>query len=940
MHFSIPSRSFLLCVAICLGFILQSLAQSTAAPAECGLPGGLKSSSGHNLFSPQQEEWLGEQLEKELRSEYRVIDDPENYLAKVADRLRAQLPPSDIQYRFVIIDAPELNSYGIPGGRIFIHRRMLAFVQNEDELAALLGHEMGHIFDHHVALRVSNFYRQMGVTTLGDRDDVLKHQKEFEDTARRIKHVEDEKREAEEQVVADRLAFYALKRAGYDPEKGIAFFDRLLQTKGKAGNFWTDFLGHTSPNGKRLREMLKSEASLPANCIASLPSDDAAHFAQWQKDMIEASKLAAQPTELPGLVRKVALQQQLRADLYNIQFSPDGKYLLAQDESSIFVAARDPLANLFRIDAFDAHAANFTPDSTSIVFYDQELRVEKWDVASARRVWVREVTIPNCFQAELSPSGAYLGCIDPSFNLRLVEVATNKVLVEHKQFYQFTNFFEWYRYVLALIDKENFRIFDLKFSPDERYFIAAQASSFLAYDLQQRGEAKVSSRIRDLARIAFTFVAPNELAGLHYAGGHEMTLMRVTFPDGDKIDEFKVQAEGWLSTSGNRDALLMRPAGAYPVAIVDLKARKITQAFKNPAFAVYGDVYAGEQNSGEVAIFDTANSKLQGRLALPQGLLGASRTSVFSSDGKWLAVSQGSRGSLWNLETGARMFLARGFDGALFENDHLITKFSLDPPNPSRVFDFDLKNNSNRRLFDVIDAAGLKARSWQWGNLLIKLRPENDKSVFGLGTATLQVSDVHDDKLLWERKLHHGLPRFFYTPTAITLMIWDWGGIKEAAHDDADLTARLNRVENKETSFLLQSFEPATGKLLGSVLVDTGKLSFRVDGGYAAGNEMFVSDAGNHRVLVYSISDGVQHGSVVGHAVAASLNGDKLLVENESGSADLYDTATLKSQAHFNFPARIVDAGFAADGSLYVLTADQNVYQLNFRGTQSTVASQ
>ena len=77
---------------------------------------------------------------------------------------------------------------------------------NEDELAAILGHEMGHMVDHHVVLRFTDFFRQMGVTTLGDRDDVLKRWKQFEDNARRVKHVNDEKREAEEQVIADRIA--------------------------------------------------------------------------------------------------------------------------------------------------------------------------------------------------------------------------------------------------------------------------------------------------------------------------------------------------------------------------------------------------------------------------------------------------------------------------------------------------------------------------------------------------------------------------------------------------------------------------------------------------------------------------------------------------------------------------------------------------------------
>src|SRR5579871_834239 len=926
--------AYLLAFAIGCIVTTSAAAQTNPPSSECGLPSGLLSVKGHNLFTEQQEEWLGEVMDKEIRSEFNVIEDPDNYLQKVADRLQAQLPPSSTHYRFVIIDSPELNSFGLIGGRIYIHRRMIAFTQNEDELATLLGHEMGHMVDHHVALRFSDFFRQMGVSTLGDRADVLKHWKEFEDNDRKIKHRNDEKRNAEEQVIADRIALYALVRAGYDPDKGIAFADRLLETKGKTGNFWSDFTGSTNPNAKRFREMLKSERPLAQNCISKRPPE-AGEFAAWQKTIIASTKSATlAKAELPGLMRKVTLQSQLRSDLYGIEFSPDGKYFLAQDQSSIFVASREPLANLFRIDAFDAHTARFSPDSRSVVFYDKELRVEKWDVASGKRTSINELAIPECYQSELSPSGNYLGCIDEAFGLKLVDVETKTVLLDRKKFYVFTNYFSFLRYYYARLAGEKPRIFDMKFSPDDRYFIAGHRDSFAAYDLKERTEAKLPWRIHEVARMSFTFAGPDEFDGLRYVGMNDLRLIRLKFPSGEKLDEFKVQADGWLSSSQNRDALLMRPAAAYPVGIIDLTSKKITQAFKNPAFAVYGGIYAGEQNSGEVALFSTADSKMIGRLKLPESLLGRARTSVFSTDGKWLAVSQGSRGSLWNLESGQRQFLARGFNGALFENDQLITEFAQDPPNPPRVFQFDLHGTSNSgsantRLYNVPAGAFLNTHSWQWGNLLVTMHPENEKQDLGTGRTILQVHDVHNNNVLWERKLHQGLPRLFYAPTAITMLIWDWGGIKEAAKEDESINARLARLENKDTSYLLEAFEPKTGKPLGSVLVDTGKLSFRVSAGYTAGDKMFVTDETNHRTLVYALKTGAQQGSFIGHPVAASTDGARVLIENEDGIADLYDTATLQSAEHFSFPTRIVDADFAADGSLYVLTADQNVYQLN-----------
>ncbi|HET7873121.1 MAG TPA: hypothetical protein VFL42_11460, partial [Terriglobales bacterium] len=192
--------------------------------------------------------------------------------------------------------------------------------------------------------------------------------------------------------------------------------------------------------------------------------------------------------------------------------------------------------------------------------------------------------------------------------------------------------------------------------------------------------------------------------------------------------------------------------------------------------------------------------------------------------------------------------------------------------------------------------------------------------------------DVHDNNLLWQRKLHHGIPKLFYSPDALVMLVSDWDGIKEAANDDPTLKARLSKMDDKQDAYLLQGYEPKTGKLIGSVVVDTGKLSFRVTSGFLAGDKLFVGDS-NNRTLIYSFKTGDQKGSFIGHVVTASPAGDKVLIENENGAADLYDTTTLQVLNHYNFSARLVDADFVRDGSLLVLTSDQNVYQIDTKTT-------
>ena len=351
------SRSYPL-FALVLFFIVQACvaqdAPKSATDSACGLPLLSNPDNARNMFNDQQEEWLGDILDQDMRREVHLIEDPDGYLQKIGERLLAVLPPTHVHYRFAIVDSPGVNSFGLAGGRIYIYRSMIAFTKNEDELAALVGHEIGHMIMHQEAIEVSDNFRHVGIKEVTDKEDIFKKWNQFEDSYARFKGVnlgKIEKREEKEQLIADRIALYALTRAGYDPAQFAAFTDRSLETKGKTGGFWSDFFGTTTPESKRLRQILKDTAPMPAGCTA--PRPDTSSFAAWQRSIIQA-KFESSKAEIPGLLRQVRLNPPLRNELNYLTFSPDGRYLLAQDSSGIFVLSREPLKSLFRIDALDA----------------------------------------------------------------------------------------------------------------------------------------------------------------------------------------------------------------------------------------------------------------------------------------------------------------------------------------------------------------------------------------------------------------------------------------------------------------------------------------------------------------------------------------------------------------------------------------------------------
>jgi WD40 repeat protein len=946
--------SYLAAFSILVVSLFQVAAQAQPQPARtapgrdgaCAMPTVPATSRSPNIFSDEQEEWLGDVIDQTFRKNFHVVEDPDGYLQKLGERLLAQLPPTKMHYRFFIVDAPDLNSFGTAGGRIYIFRRIISFTQNEDELAALLGHEIGHIVTHQAAIDFSEWFQELNIRQVGDRQDIFNKWNQLVDNASKLHNHSSDKREQEEQVVADRIGLYAMTRAGYDPTHAVDFLDRLFQTKRKTGGFWSDFFGRTSPESKRLREVMRNATPLPASCISPLPSDSAAHFAPWQKAVVE-SKVAIAKEDVQGVLKKTNLAPQLRGDLHSIRFSPDGAYVLAQDESSIFLLSREPLENLFRIDAPDAYAAQFSPDSHSVVFYDKEFRVEKWDIAGKQRASIHQVTLPmQCMQTNLSPTGDVLVCMTGDFELQLVDVPKNSVLFSRKKFYQ-PQGFELYFIELMALFGELPSLFHMDFSPDGRYFLVGHGRAALGYDLQTHEELKLAKRIKEMIGREFTFLSSDKIAAAEYSNAQQKIAL-ARFPSGDAIDVFPMSASGGMVPATKGDYLLVL-GGSVAVGVVDLKEKKAIMGYKSPGFDIYDQWFAGEAVGGELGVFNMSDRNLVAKVHLPDSPLGRPRAVAFSSNGRWLAASGPTRGAIWNVETGERMFYTLGFEGAYFDQDHFIGEFPKHEKTPPRMYQFDPTDKSGKLLYALPETTGDSqaqafnpARTWQLGELLMTLAPQEGKQ--NVGKFLMQAYDVRTKTKLWEKNVRKSRFEFFHSRPGrtVTMLVIDYDAIKAEAKDDPALNAKLQAIEGtegKKDSYVLRVFDALNGNDLGAVLVDTGKLSFRVLWATTVHDTVLVGDSIN-RTLVYSLKSGAQKGKIFGDPRAISNDGSKMLIETGKGLADLYDIATLKPLAHFTFPSRIVHAEFTAEGNnLMVLTADQAVYQLNVSATpESTQA--
>ncbi len=103
------------------------------------------------LMSESQEMALGRQSSQQVMKEYRAYDKAslQQYVQSVGDRVAKVSHRQTLNYRFTLLDSSQVNAFALPGGYIYITRGLLAYLNSEAELAAVLGHELGHVTARH-----------------------------------------------------------------------------------------------------------------------------------------------------------------------------------------------------------------------------------------------------------------------------------------------------------------------------------------------------------------------------------------------------------------------------------------------------------------------------------------------------------------------------------------------------------------------------------------------------------------------------------------------------------------------------------------------------------------------------------------------------------------------------------------------------------------------
>jgi len=900
------------------------------ATAACGSPPAILASTQPNIFSDQQEQWLGDALADQVERNYRPLKDPalNAYVARITQRLLAALPPTKIQFRVVLLDSDQVNAFSMAGGRIYLFRKLVVNAKNEDEVASVIGHEMGHILTHQFAYQTTaDLKRLLNITSVGDRADVYAKAQLLIDARMKDKHRSQNGNSDEGQDQADTVSMYAIAAAGYYPQAFADFWNRMFFVDGKVGGPLSDFFGVTKPQEKRLRGILKLASALPPGCGASKPADSDA-FKQWQAE-VEANQPAATKPDLATAsakpVAEVALTPPLRMNVERLRFSRDGRYILAQDESSVFVLTRDPYKPLFRFDAERALPAEFSPDSKHIVFSNRALHSEQWSIAEQKLTAVHDpVTRTGCIQSQISPDGRTQFCLaarqqsvfaSTLLDLIVLDAASGDVLYKKEDFFKPTMEFAARLNTVTLRDAPA-DLMPSSFSADGNTILIGPSEDKMAFDLRSRAPIKISSGLVDTVKGAYAFIGNDKVIGIARSVGDSGVF---SFPDGKRVQPAPFGLADLESVSGGNYVTSHNLKG-FAVGLIDVSAAKFIAASKAGSIDVWDNMLLNENVDGSIVLHKLGDQTVADQtVMLPLSPLASSVAAIGSDDGRFLALSTRTRGGVWDLQTGERILQTLRFSNAVFAPDNsvyiefpkqdkqarAIVHFSFAPFEATPVT-YKLEETAH------ITHSGLQ----QW-------KPSDDKK-----SVELTVHDAKDNSVLWQRTFPEA--QFGHTSSTIVpgeiLAAFTLKSDFAKARMQANraLAAEADRVQNRDKAGVLQVLSSADGKVLDEVVLETPLDYEGLQGIHVVGDQLYLTGRAN-RTIVYSVATGAQVRQMFGTLIAADPGSGRVCLRNRAEEAVVYD-AHGQQLGDFYMGSPLRYARFQGAGErLLLLTADQKV---------------
>ena len=223
------------------------------------------------VLTPQDEQRIGEQIMRDVSTSDDVVQDIEiiDYLNALGNRLVAASPDKLQKFNFFVVQDNSINAFAMPGGVVGVHTGLIAVSNSESELASVLGHEIGHVTQHHLARMLASqkydtFKNIAGIALallVARSNPELANGALVASSAVGVQRQLDYTREHERE--ADRVGLSILDAAGFDVRAMPAFFTTLQRG--------TRFTEGTAPSFLRTHPLTAERIADVANRVEAMP---------------------------------------------------------------------------------------------------------------------------------------------------------------------------------------------------------------------------------------------------------------------------------------------------------------------------------------------------------------------------------------------------------------------------------------------------------------------------------------------------------------------------------------------------------------------------------------------------------------------------------------------------------------------------------------------
>ena len=238
-----------------------------------------------NFYSVDGDIRLGQQLQKEVESEVSLLrlSALTQLVNNIGQRLQESAPDPAFRlfpYTFHVVDSPEVNAFALPGGPIYVNSALIELCETEDQLASVIGHEMGHVAARHATeMLTTQNLTQLALIAAISVIPVPIPPIAWEGTKLAyvlglLKYSRGKEEEA------DHLGLALMNAAGYDPSEMAVVFRLLAEQQHSLPSVVERFFSSHPLSEARMHDTERRAAALPRPANAPVAATRASTFSE------------------------------------------------------------------------------------------------------------------------------------------------------------------------------------------------------------------------------------------------------------------------------------------------------------------------------------------------------------------------------------------------------------------------------------------------------------------------------------------------------------------------------------------------------------------------------------------------------------------------------------------------------------------------------------